>query len=269
MRIISLIIIAIVALSSCSTLDKSRMLRTPTNYKFKEFVDSVNYNEEYRIAIDDEISIQMFSNSGYNAVALGGGGGMVGGNRNVSVGGAGVGAGGNRNGQSGGFGFKVRPDSTIKVPIIGNVNVFGLTLRELEDKFEKLLETHVNSPFVIAQVFNRRVFLFSGGYKASVVQLYNHKTSLFEVLANSGGVYQEGNASRIKLIRGDLNNPEIYLIDLSTIDGMKDANLNLQAGDIIYIDPFINYATRISEDIGSIMSFLGSILIVYTITQTQ
>jgi len=51
------------------------MLKTPTNYKFKEFVDSVNLKSAYRIAIDDEISIQMYSNDGYNFISLTGGGG--------------------------------------------------------------------------------------------------------------------------------------------------------------------------------------------------
>lgn len=268
MRFLTIVLLAILGLSSCSTLDKSRMLRTPTNYKFKEFVDSVNYKENYRIAIDDELSIQMFSNSGYNMVNLGSRG--IGGSRNIGIPNPqGVNSRNQQNGQNGQIGlpYKVRPDSTIKVPIIGSVKVVGLTLPELEEKFEELLKTHVNSPFVIARIFNRRVFLFSGGYDASVIQLYNHNTTLFEVLALSGGVFSEGNASRIKLIRGDLKNPDIYLIDLSTIDGMKHANLNLQAGDIIYVDPFINYASRVTQDIGSVLGFLTSILVVYTLTQ--
>ncbi len=274
MRFFIVVIIAAFGLSSCSTLDKSRMLKTPTNYKFKEFADSVNYKKDYRIVVDDELSIQMFSNSGYNMVSLGNNGGGFGGGNRGGGGGFGGGSGGGRGGSGGGggdfgFGYKVRPDSTIKVPIIGNVKVVGLTLTELEEKFEALLKTHVNSPFVIARIFNRRVFLFSGGYDASVIQLYNHNTTLFEVLALSGGVFDEGNASRIKLIRGDLDNPDIYLIDLSTIEGMKHANLNLQAGDIIYIYPFINYASRISTDIGTAMSFLTSLLLVYTLTQNQ
>lgn len=259
MRSILLIIFTIGLLSSCSTLDKSRMLRTPTNYKFKEFVDSVNYKEDYKIAIDDEISIQMYSNDGYNLINIGGNG------RNGSSG-AGSSNSNGANNRSG-FGYKVRSDSTIKVPLIGRVNVVGLTLNEIESKFEYLLKNQVNSPFVIARIFNRRIYLFQGGYQASVFQLQNENTTLFEVLAQSGGVFQEGNASRIKIIRGNLDNPDIYLVDLSTIDGMKDANLNMQAGDIIYIDPFINYPARISSDIGSILGFFTSILLVYTITQ--
>ena len=84
-----------------------------------------------------------------------------------------------------------------------------------------------------------------------------------------GGVSEGSNASRIKLIRGDLENPDIYMIDLSSIEGIKTANLSLKAGDIIYIDPFINYGNRITSDIGSILSLFSSILLVYSITQNS
>lgn len=261
MRLVILMLVVLSSLYSCSTLDKSRMLKTPANYTFKEFIDSVDYKESYKIAIDDEILIQMFSNDGYNIVNIGGN------YRNSNVGGmlsdVGVGVGNQRNSVS----YKVLSDSTIKVPVIGKIKVIGLTLNQIEEKLERLLESQVNSPFVIARIFNRRIYIFQGGYSANVFQLQNENTTLFEVLAQTGGVYQEGNASRIKIIRGELNNPEIYLVDLSTIDGIKDANLSMQAGDIVYIDPFINYGARISNDIGSSLGFLSSLLLVYTLIQ--
>jgi polysaccharide export outer membrane protein len=232
------------------------MLKTPTNYKFKEFLDSADYKKSYRIAVDDEILIQMYSNDGYNIVNIGG-------NRQNIGGGMGI----QNSNQRGRLGFKVRSDSTIKVPVIGRIKVVGLTLNQIEVKFESLLATQVNSPFVIARINNRRIFLFQGGYSASIFQLQNENTTLFEVLAQAGGVYEEGNASRIKIIRGDLNNPEIYLVDLSTIDGIRDANLNMQAGDIVYIDPFINYGSRISTDISATLGFFSSLLLVYTLIQ--
>jgi len=239
------------------------MLKTPVNYKFKEFIDSVDYKASYKIAIDDEILIQMFSNDGYNIVNIGGnqtnnnGGGIIPGSANN------VGIDNQRNR----FGYKVRSDSTIKVPVIGKIKVVDLTLNQIEEKLELLLQSQVNSPFVIARIFNRRIYIFQGGYSASIFQLQNENTTLFEVLAQAGGVFQEGNASRIKIIRGNLSNPEIYLVDLSTIDGIKNANLNMQAGDIVYIDPFINYGARISNDIGSSLGFISSLLLVYTLIQ--
>ena len=250
MKNVILFILTAIVVSSCSTLDKSRMLKTPTNYKFKAFADSINYKKSYKIAVDDEVAVQMYSNDGYSIISLTSGGG---------------GAGGGASG--GGISYKVRTDSTIKVPLIGRIKVAGLSLDEVERKIELKLVNQFNSPFVICRISNRRVYLFQGGYNSSIVQLQNENTTLFEILAGSGGIYGEGNASRIKLIRGDLKNPDIYLVDLSTIDGMKTANLNLMAGDIIYIDPFINYAARISSDVGSIFGFLSTILLVYSVTQ--
>jgi polysaccharide export outer membrane protein len=262
MKNVILFILTAIVVSSCSTLDKSRMLKTPTNYKFKAFADSINYKKPYKIAVDDEVAVQMYSNDGYSIISLTSGGGSGGGNGSGN-------RGGNRggNGGGGGMSYKVRTDSTIKVPLIGRIKVAGLSLDEVERKIELKLVNQFNSPFVICRISNRRVYLFQGGYNSSIVQLQNENTTLFEILAGSGGIYQEGNASRIKLIRGDLKNPDIYLVDLSTIDGMKTANLNLMAGDIIYIDPFINYAARISSDVGSIFGFLSTILLVYSVTQ--
>ncbi len=263
MKNLIFIILAIFTLSSCSTLNKSRMLKTPTNYKFKQFVDSISLKSPYKIAVDDEVSIQMYSNDGYNFISLTGGRAGVGnqGERNQG--------GGNQRGRgNSGIIYKVRLDSTIKVPLIGKIKVVGLTFGALEKKIENILKTQFNSPFAIVQISNRRVYLFQGGNEAQVVFLNNENSNLFEILATVGGVSEESNASRIKLIRGDLENPEIYLIDLSSIDGIKTANLSLKAGDIIYIDPFINYGNRITSDIGSILSLLSSILLVYSVTQS-
>ena len=43
-------------------------------------------------------------------------------------------------------------------------------------------------------------------------------------------------ANRIKLIRNINGNQEVYLIDLSTIDGIKDGSIILQSNDIIYVE---------------------------------
>ena len=79
MKNVILFILTAIVVSSCSTLDKSRMLKTPTNYKFKAFADSINYKKPYKIAVDDEVAVQMYSNDGYSIISLTSGGGSGGG----------------------------------------------------------------------------------------------------------------------------------------------------------------------------------------------
>ena len=226
------------------------MLRTPVDYRFKEFSDSLS-GLQYRVAVDDQISLQMYANDGYSFTTLSNG---------VNGGGAGIQPGAQ------GFAYKVRSDSTIKIPIIGRVKVVGYTLEELELYFEKRLSNYFKSPFVIASIDNRRIYLFSGLASASVITLQNQNTTLFELLASGSGV-AGGNASKIKIIRGDLKNPDIYRVDLSTIEGMQSANLRMQAGDIVYIDPIINWANVIGSDITNALGVVSTALLVYTVFQ--
>lgn len=245
---------------SCSILNKSRMLKTPINYEFDTVKDSLR-NEEYYVDVDDEISLQMFSNNGFGLIILGQGGGQ--GNNQLGNQGGGQGN-GQRNNQGGNF-YKVRPDSTIKIPVIGNVKVVGLNITELEELIENKLIDQFKDPFVIARISNRRIFVFKSGNSSGIYQLQNQNTTLFEVLAATGGIPNDGNASRIKIIRGNPDNPEIFLVDLSRIDGIKDANIIMQAGDIVYVDPFLNYANFIVQDISLVLGLLSSVLLVYTL----
>ena len=230
---------------SCSTLSvtKGRILKLPINFPYSKF-DSLEKAKEYKVVVDDEIQLQMMSNDGFNFISIG----SVAGSGSVT-------------------GYKVRPDSTVKIPIIGRIKVVGLTLDEIETLFENILAKTYQSPFVIAGIGNKRIYVFSGISSASIFTLKNQNTTLFEVIAQSGGVPGTVNVSRIKIIRGDLKNPTIYLVDLSTLEGMKDANLFMQAGDILYFEPFLNYPSIILGDVAGIVGTLTSLVLIITLVK--
>ena len=61
-------------------------------------------------------------------------------------------------------------------------------------------------------------------------------TLLPEVLAKAGGLNRQLKAYNIKIIRGDLANPEVRIINLSTLEGLRTADLTVQSNDIIYVE---------------------------------
>ena len=73
-----------------------------------------------------------------------------------------------------------------------------------------------------------------------------------------GGISNNGRAKRIKLIRKTQEKQEVYLIDLSTIDGLKDASLTLQSNDIIYVEPIRNYAREILSDVTPVLGLIST-----------
>ena len=117
------------------------------------------------------------------------------------------------------------------------------------------------NPFVILKVTNRRVFVFKGDFGV-VVELNNSPTSLPEVLAKSGGLAKNLKAYKIKILRGDMANPQVRIVDLSTLEGLRTADLTLQANDIIYVQQRRQVTADLAQQIlpfVSVMTLITSI----------
>ena len=76
----------------------------------------------------------------------------------------------------------------------------------------------------------------------------------------AGGFNNDASGKNIRLIRGDLSNPQVQVIDLSTIEGMAKANLEIQPNDIIYVEPVRRPFAESLKDIVPVLSLLTSVL---------
>lgn len=132
--------------------------------------------------------------------------------------------------------YLVLQDGTVKLPLINYQKIEGLTIDKANKFLGKQFSKYYSDAFVNLILLNRRVVVF-GSRGGQVIPLENENMNLLEIIALSGGIGDKTYSNNIKLIRGDLTNPNVQIIDLSTIDGMKKANLVVQANDIIYLEP--------------------------------
>jgi polysaccharide export outer membrane protein len=242
-----LFLFCIVALTGCSYLYPSMMLRTPRNYPYSKLNDSIS-NTDYKISINDYLSLKLYSQDGFRLIDFTNIVDNSGGNSYSTSSGAAV-------------QYLVEPDGTVRLPVIGWIHITGLTIREATKMLEQKFSQYYIKPFILLEVMNRRVIIFPGDPgTARVVPLVNNNTTLMEVLAQSGGIAADGKAKQIKLIRGDPNNPNVYLIDLSKIDGIKAGNTILQEGDIIYITPVIRPAEQLITRISPTLSLISTLI---------
>jgi len=155
--------------------------------------------------------------------------------------------------------YLVQDDGTVKLPILGFVQLEGLTLNEAGNFLDLEYSKFYKDAFVIAKYTNKRVTVLGalGGY---VIPLVNENTSLLEVLALAGGLNKDSKAYNIRLVRGELNDPEVYLVDLSTVQGMKLSMLPILPGDIIYVEPVRRVVTESLKDITPVLAIITSTL---------
>lgn len=131
--------------------------------------------------------------------------------------------------------FTVKSDGFVELPMVGNVYLEGKTLFEADSLLNIEYEKYYNGVFILSEIVSSRVIVL-GPEGGKVIPLHHEKMNLIEVLALYGGVTAKAKGSNIRRIRGDLSNPQVEIIDLTTIEGMKKANLNVWPNEIIYIE---------------------------------
>ncbi|NCA22734.1 MAG: hypothetical protein EBS86_16575 [Crocinitomicaceae bacterium] len=159
----------------------------------------------------------------------------------------------------------MRQNGMAELPIIGEIYVKGMTIVALEDSLSEMLSKNFINPYVQIRLTNQRVIVFPGRGNAQVVYLNNTNTSLLEVIALAGGISEEGRANSIRIMRRAKGRREIYKVDLSTIEGLKSADMIVQGNDFIYIDYKPRIATSVFREVGPWLSLVTTSLAVISI----
>jgi len=241
-----------IGLSSCG-INANFMLKTPKGFQF----DSIPMKPkvDYIIAPNDVFSFRLFANDGFKVIDISAG--------TSAEGPAAIGA--NRNMGQTFISYLVRQDGKARLPMLGNVQIAGMTKLEAEMNLEKEYAKYYVSPYVQVQINNQRVFVFPGnGADAKVIALENNNTTLLEAIAQAGGIPPRGRAKRVKIIRQNGKEKDVYQIDLSTIDeGLKYVSMIMQANDIIYVEPVPEISQGILNEVTPIVALISSAFVIY------
>jgi polysaccharide biosynthesis/export protein len=247
-------LLILASLAGCDLLYPSYMLKTPRKYHFDQLIDSTTA-VNYKISPNDFLNMRLFSQDGFHIIDL----------TNTSNAGS-TGGGGNASSAATAVNtsidYLVESDGSVNLPVIKRTQVAGLTIREATSMLENKYAKYYINPYILLTISNRRVIVFPGDPgTARVIPLENNNTTLIEALALSGGITESGKAKQVKLIRGDPAKPQVYLIDLSTIQGIKQGNTILQANDIIYVTPQRRPTLTLLERITPVLSGISAILL--------
>lgn len=234
--------------SSCAWVNPSIMLKTGKDYKYAKTPDTTKVLD-YKISPNDILEFSMYSNDGFKLVDL------------TSLNSANMGYRFQNDIQ-----YLVESDGNAKLPVLGRIKISGFTIREAESLLEEKYASFYVRPYVVLSVTNKRVIIFPGSAgDAKVIPLKNNNTTLIEALALAGGIADDGKAKMVKLIRETSENKhDVYLIDLSKIEGIQQGTMVLQANDIIYVEPRRKYASRFIQEAAPIVSILTSMFVLLT-----
>ena len=252
------LLLSIFILGSCG-INSSLMFKTPKGGSFKYDSIPMKPLEEYHITKDDKFNFYLYPNSGEKLIESISGTTTKGENLLYN----------NNNSVIANFQYIVKGDGFVELPIIGNVKAEGLTLTQFQDSLKVKYSGQYNLPFIKVELTNQRCVIFSGqGSNAKIVPIVNNNTTLMEVIAQAGGIDARGQAKLVKLMRRVNGKREVYLIDLSTIEGLTYTDMIVQGNDYIYIEPKADLAKETVKEIAPIISIISSVFVIVRIIQT-
>jgi polysaccharide biosynthesis/export protein len=229
-------LLLVLTLSSCRVFYPDLMFKTDPDFQYDK-PDSVDLGD-YRLQKGDEMSMLILSNNGYQLIDILGTTGIV------------------------PVDYLVKSTGYATLPLLDSVRVEGLTVIELENYLRQRYSYYFLNPYIRLEVTNKRVMVYTGRSAGRVVTLLNEYTQLIEAITAAGGI--TGNkAYRIKVIRGDLKKPKVYLFDFSTIEGLKNADFLVTNQDIIYVEPSLTLAD-VNARILPILTAVTTLVLIYS-----
>ena len=149
--------------------------------------------------------------------------------------------------------YTVGADGNINFPIVGKINVQGLTRRECEDKIAGLVKPYLSSdinPVVVVEFQSYTVTVLGEVARPGAFNVNSEKYSVLQALGAAGDMTIYGMRDNVLLIREDAKGEKTtHRLDLNDANVIKSPYFYLQQNDVVYVQP--NKAKAKNSDIGS------------------
>jgi polysaccharide biosynthesis/export protein len=135
----------------------------------------------------------------------------------------------------------------ITLPLLGQIQIKGLTARETEIKIENLFQIkYIKNPHVsvfVEEHFSQRVTLV-GQFKNPGTYDYVSKQRLLDVMALGGGLSDKaGRTIQVRRRETIPGKPNVFVVDLDRLinKGRTELNVEINGGDVIFVPEAGNF----------------------------
>lgn len=265
-RIISVVVVAIVMMSSCSSVPKSSLVYfediyvsdSVGEYPVDSYALKIQPGDELMITVT---SVQPEATAPYNLPL------------SNPAKGATLGAATSPQQQT----YLVGSNGDISFPVIGKLHVAGMTTAQLTDELTELISKEVIDPVVFVRLVNFKVNVMGEVKEPRQIEVDGERMSILDALAAAGDLTVYGNRENVLLIREEDGVRKYYHINLNDSKLLESPQFYLQQNDVIVVSPnqiqqsnsrynqFNAYKLSVISTIVSAASVIASLVIALTI----
>src|SRR5690606_8549844 len=124
-------------------------------------------------------------------------------------------------------------------PVIGKINLVGLTLTEAHTRMASELNKYVKEPIVNLRYLNFKITVIGEVNRPSTFTVDNDKVNVMEALGMAGDMTAYGQRENVLIIREVDGRRNMARLDLNSSAAFNSPYFYLQQNDIVYVEPSI------------------------------
>jgi len=133
--------------------------------------------------------------------------------------------------------YLIDPNGNINFPVLGFVQVSGLTRLEAIEKLQELLSVYVQDPVVNIQIRNFKVTVLGQVQRPGTYSLPSDRVTVLEAIGMAGDLQLSALRKNVLVIRESNGKREEFRLDLTQKDIYTSPAYYLRQNDVIYVEP--------------------------------
>lgn len=134
-------------------------------------------------------------------------------------------------------GYRVDKYGDINFPVLGKVNLAGLTLEEATDKMTALLENEARNPIVNIRLLNFKITVIGEVRSPSTIPILTERINILEAIGLAGDLTVFGRRENVLLLREIEGERVAVRLDLTQKALLSSPYFYLKQNDVLYVEP--------------------------------
>jgi polysaccharide export outer membrane protein len=135
------------------------------------------------------------------------------------------------------YGYRVDAGGEIKLPLLGNMKVAGMTTDQVAQQLTSDLTAYLKKPIVSVRLLNFKISVIGDVLKPDAYTVQNEHINIYEALSLAGDLNITAKRKTVFLIREQNGKREYFPIDLTKKEVFNQPYYYLQNNDILYVEP--------------------------------
>ncbi len=133
--------------------------------------------------------------------------------------------------------YAVHKDGTITLPLIGSIQVDGLTIDEIKIRVQQELEQHLKDVTVFIKLVSIEVSVLGEVRNPGTYYINDNQVNIFEALSMAGDLTDMGNRKKIKVLRTTGEETIAHEVSIADASSLTSEIYHLHPHDVVYVEP--------------------------------